>query len=162
MASSTHDARIELALDDLHRQEKPNIMGTAKKHGLVESTLRRRYQGKHLSKAAAASEYRQNLTFVQEETLISHINRLTDRGLPPTSRMVRNFAEEMIGRPIGKNWTGDFVKRYQGRLTSIYLRNIDNQRMKAEYAPLFKQFYDLVNRYFDRFVINFKPLLIIF
>ena len=58
--------------------------------------------------------------------------------------MVRNLAEEMIGSSVGKNWTGDFVKRYKNRLTSLYLRNIDSQRIKAEYAPSFKQFYDLV------------------
>lgn len=61
--------------------------------------------------------------------------------------MVRNLAEEMIQKPVGKNWTGQFVKRHQSRLTSLYLRNIDNQRVKAEYAPLIKQSYDLVTRF---------------
>jgi hypothetical protein len=144
MASTTHEARIELALADLGRQERPNIMGTAKKFSLIESTLRRRFQGKTLSRAAATSEYRQNLTFAQEEILISQINRLTDRGLPPTNQIVKNFAEEILGRSIGKNWAGDFVKRYKGRLTSLYLENIDRDRTNAEYAPIFKQFYDLV------------------
>jgi hypothetical protein len=144
MASTTHEARIELALADLYRQEKPNIMGTAKKYTLVESTLRRRYKGKSLSRTAAISEHRQNLTFAQEEVLIGQINRLTDRGLPPTNQIVRNFAEEILGRSIGKNWAGDFVKRYKGRLISLYLHNIDRDRTNAEYAPMFKQFYDLI------------------
>lgn len=144
MASTTNNARIELALADLDSQEKPNFSGTAKKYGLVGSTLRRRYQGKTMSRAAATSEHRQNLTFAQEEILISQINRLTDRGLPPTNQIVKNLAEEILGRSIGKNWAGDFVKRYKGRLTSLYLHNIDKDRMNAEYAPMFKQFYDLV------------------
>ena len=110
MATTTHDARIELALADLRRQEKPNIMGTAKKYQLAESTLRRRFKGQHLSRRAAASEYLQNLTFVQKEVLIGQINVLTDRGIPPTSRTVENFTEEMIKRPVGKNWTGQFMK----------------------------------------------------
>ena len=71
--------------------------------------------------------------------------------MPPTSGMVRNLAEEVIGRPVGKNWTGDFVKRYKNRLTSVYLRNIDSQRIKSEYALLFKQFYDLVIWFFILF-----------
>ena len=71
--------------------------------------------------------------------------------MPPTSGMVRNLAEEVIGRPVGKNWTGDFVKRYKSRLTGVYLRNIDSQRIKSEYAPLFKQFYDLVIWFFILF-----------
>ena len=144
MAKSTHNARIELAIADLNQQEIPNVMGTAKKFNLVESTLRRRWKGKTLSQDAASSLYKQRLTLAQEEELIQQINTLTDRGLPPTSRMVRNFAEETIGESVSKNWTGDFVRRYKDRLKSLYLRNIDSQRIKSEYAPLFKQFYDLV------------------
>ena len=144
MAQSTHNARIELAMADLANQTKPNYMATAKKYGVARMTLRDRFLGQTLSIQAAASEYRQRLTIVQEETLIKHINSLTDRGLPPTSRMVRNLAEEIINGPVGKNWTGDFVKRYKNRLISLHLRNIDSQRIKAEYTPSFKQFYDLV------------------
>jgi len=92
----------------------------------------------------ANSECRQRLTIQQEEVLIGHINKLTDRGIPPTSRIVRNLAEEIVGSSVGKNWTGEFVKRHKKRLKSLYLRNIDNLRTKAEYAPMFKYFYDLV------------------
>ena len=144
MAQSTHNARMELAMADLAKQDKLNYKATAKKYSVGRTTLRQRYLGQTLSIQAAASKYRQRLTFIQEETLIKHINSLTNRGLPPTSRIVRNLAEEIIGGPVGKNWTGDFVKRYKSRLTSIHLRNIDSQRIKSEYALLFKQFYDLV------------------
>ena len=144
MATTSHNARIELAIAHLNRQDKPNIMGTANEYQLVESTLRRRFKGQCTSRQAATSQYRQNLTLAQEEVLIGQINRLTDRRLPPTSRIVRNLAEEIIGRPIGKNWTGQFVYRYKNRLQSIYLRNIDKDRINVEYAPIFKQFYDLV------------------
>ena len=126
MATTSHEARIGLALADLAKEAKPNFMGTAKKHGVSDTTLKRRFRGDQVSRQASASEHRQCLTFVQEETLIGAINSLTDRGIPPTSRMVRNLAEEMIGRPVGKNWTGDFVKRHQSRLMSLYLRNIDS------------------------------------
>jgi hypothetical protein len=51
--------------------------------------------------------------------------------------MVKNFVEEMIGRAVGKNWTGQFVKRYVDVLKSLYLRNIDNQRVKGQYAPAY-------------------------
>src|SRR2546423_860134 len=94
MDKSTHNARIELALADLNQQDKPNLLGTARRYGLVESTLRRRWKGQSMSRQAASSEYKQRLTFAQEESLVQQINRLTDRGLPPTSRIVRNLAEE--------------------------------------------------------------------
>jgi hypothetical protein len=135
---------MELAMADLTNQTKPNYKATAEKYSVGRTTLRQRYLGQTLSIQAAASKYRQRLTLVQEETLIKHINSLTNRGLPPTSRIVRNLAEEMIDGPVGKNWTGDFVRRYKDRLISLHLRNIDSQRVKAEYVPSFKQFYDLV------------------
>ena len=59
--------------------------------------------------------------------------------------MVKNLAEEMIQRPVDKNWSNQFVARHKHDLTSAYLKNIDNKQIKAEYAPMFKQFYDLAH-----------------
>ena len=50
-----------------------------------------------------------------------------------------------MGGPVGKNWTGGFIRRHKERLRSLYLRNIDKLRIQSEYAPIFKQFYDLVS-----------------
>jgi hypothetical protein len=58
--------------------------------------------------------------------------------------MVQNLAKEMVGQPVGKNWTGQFIKRYKDQLQSIYLRNIDNMRTQAEYALIIQHFFDLV------------------
>jgi hypothetical protein len=44
---------------------------------------------------------------------------------------------------IARN-TGDFVRRHQDILKSVYLRNIDKQRVKADYPPSLKHFYNLV------------------
>lgn len=135
---------LELALENLSIQDRPNMRGTAKKFGVQESTLRRRWKGQTLSRKAAASLHRRKLTDAQEESLIGQINKLTERGLPPTSRMVRNFAEEIIKSSVGKNWTSDFVKRHSTRLKSLYLKNIDSKRKKSEFAASYKQYYDLV------------------
>jgi Tc5 transposase DNA-binding domain len=144
MATTTNSTLIELAIADLRAQDKPNYRATAKKYALDNNTLRRRFLGLQLSPAASASLHRQRLLIVQEKALIDQINRLTDRGLPPTSQMVRNLAEEMIQGKVGKNWTGEFVRRHQDVLKSTYLRNIDKQRLKSEYIPSYKYFYDLV------------------
>ena len=42
MNSSTHNQSIDEALADLRLQERPNVLATAKKYHLVESTLWRR------------------------------------------------------------------------------------------------------------------------
>jgi transposase-like protein len=154
MDNSTRDDRIELALADLRQQKKPNIRSIAKKCSLLESTLRRRWYGKTMSYSAAASEHGQRLTNAQEETLIKQINRLIDREMPLTSSIIRNFAEEMIYGPVGKNWTGDFIRRNKDKLTSLYLRNIDSQRIKTEYPSVFKYFYTLVG--FDFLILLLK------
>jgi hypothetical protein len=132
------------AVADLDTQLEPNYSATAKKYSLDRSTLSRRAQGKQRSKACANSIYRQCLTLAEEESLIQYINKLTVRGMPPTASIVRNLAEEMIGRAVGKNWTGQFVKCYESRLKSLYLCNIDKNRVKGEYAPVFDHFYSLV------------------
>ena len=136
---------IEAALEDLTLQDAPNVNATAKKYNIVESTLRRRWKGGSVSRMEANSIYRQKLTNAQEASLIQTINRLTDRGIPPTGRIVRNLAEEIVEGSVGKNWTKDFVRRHSDDLKSLYLQNIDKQRSKSEYIPLYKQFYDLVN-----------------
>ena len=106
--------------------------------------LARRHRGETAPISVANAETHQRLSIQQEEVLIRHINKLTDRGIPPTSRIVRNLTEEIINTSVGKNWTGQFVQRHKKQLKSLYLRNIDNLRTKAEYAPMFKHFYDLV------------------
>lgn len=144
MASTTNDTALELALAELRSQDKQNYRATAKKYHINQSTLRRRFLGLTTSSAAASSLYRQRLSAVQEGVLIEQINHLTDRGIPPTSQMVKNMAEAMIGDSVGKNWTGEFVRRHKTELKSTYLSNIDKQRTKAEYPPSFEYFYQLV------------------
>ena len=147
MAPTYTEANLQLALADLTKQDKPNYLATSKKYGLPRKTLSDRFTGRTVSRPEAASQHHQCLDTAQEEALIGLINRLTNRGLPPTNCMVKNLAEEIIGRPVGKNWSSQFVKRHKERLISRYLRNIDQKRPDAEYAPMFQQFYDLVMRF---------------
>ena len=159
MNNLTHDARIEAALAELDLLEKPNYSATAQKWQLDRRTLSRRHKGQTVSRAQANAEFNQRLTIEQEEVLIGHINKLTDRGIPPTSQMVKNLAEEIAGCPIGKNWVGGFVKRHSDQLKSHYLRTIDNCRKKAEYVPRFQEFFDCVesNCFFSRPFRCFGP-----
>ena len=105
---TTHDTQIELAIADLKQQMKPNIAATARKYAVNESTLKKRWNKKNYVSEQASSEYKQRLTSTQGEVLVAQIKLLTDRGLPPTSSIVRNLAEEILENRVGKNWTGDF------------------------------------------------------
>ena len=82
-------------LAELKLQDVLNIERTAVKHGLARTILRARFYKIHESRAEASSQHHQRLIKTQKEVLIGHINRLTNRGMPPTSQIVRNFAEEI-------------------------------------------------------------------
>jgi hypothetical protein len=47
-----------------------------------------------------------------------------------------------VVRVVTKNWVGNFVYEKKDKLKSLYLRNIDNMRIKADYVLNFKLFYD--------------------
>ena len=103
MAPTWTEAQLQLAVADLAKQDTPNYTATSKKYGVPRKTLRNRFLGKTVSRQEATSEYHQCLTAAQEEALIELIKSFTNRGLPPTNCMVKNFAEEIIGRSVGKN-----------------------------------------------------------
>ena len=100
MSDYTKKARMELALADWNQQEYPNVLQTSKNYDPVESTLRRRWKGQILSHEEISSEYKQRLSTAQEEVLIQRINQLANRGIPTTSRIVHNLAEEMVQGPV--------------------------------------------------------------
>ena len=94
---------IEKAINALDRQLIPNYSQVARDFGIEHITLMRRYKGIYTSRQEATSLYYKLLTNMQEEALISQINKLIVRRLPPTSQIVRNLAEEIISRNISKN-----------------------------------------------------------
>jgi transposase-like protein len=96
---------IEEALDDLRSQEKPNILQTAKKHNVHRTTLSRRWNNVTRSKRAGYNTQRL-LTTAQSNLLINYINNFTERALPPTNAMVRNFAAYIAQRQPGPHWLG--------------------------------------------------------
>lgn len=134
---------IDKAIDDLKSQKKPNISATARKWSVERSRLSKRWNGKQGSKQAMYEDKRL-LSDPQERELIRYIKKLTDLGLPPTATMVRNFAEEIVGKEPNKNWPSDFVKRHKDVIDSAYLNNLDKVRKKADnYGSYFKYFHSL-------------------
>ena len=45
-----------------------------------------------------------------------------------------------------------FIHRHKDKLERLYLHNIDNMRTKAEYGPVFKQYFDLVSIFLLRII----------
>ena len=135
---------IQLALADLESQEVPNYLATARKYDIQHTTLMRRHKHHTKSNAEATSTFRRLLTDEQEEVLVQRINHLSDRGMPPTPRIVKNLVEEMVKQPVGENWVLRFRERHKYRITSVYLRAIDQTRQVADNSMHFNHFYQNV------------------
>jgi hypothetical protein len=139
-----HNARIQAAIADLESQDHQNIAATAKKWEVKRETLSKRFRGKTGSNQDATSYARRQLTDTQEKTLIQYINKLSDRGIPPTPQIVKNLAVEIAGIKLGKNWVSRFCKRHQKDLKSVYLRTINHKRKLADNSAYFQHFYEQV------------------
>ena len=136
--------QIELAIAHLKAQEQLNYAAVAKLYGVELTTLRRRFLSLTGTRAQATSEHHQALNNVQEDTLLRYIDKLTDKFIPPTTQIVKNLAEEILGGPVGKNWPARFVQRHKNRICSVYLRPLDRACTASENAAVFEHFYRLV------------------
>ena len=116
---------FELALADLDSQTRPNYKATAEKYSVNRTTLTRRHKGLAVAREESVSLYKKKLTDVQEQELLKHINKLSDRGLPPTPSILENLVVEITKEPVGQNWVDRFCERYKNEIKSIYLRRID-------------------------------------
>ena len=83
----SNNDRIEAALSDLESQEIPNYSTTTKKHGVVRTTLMRRFTGKTVSNYEANTEYQQALNIAQEKVLL--IMPSTTEGGCPTAQSIQ-------------------------------------------------------------------------
>ena len=150
----THNDHIESAIADLESQNRPNIAATAKKWNVARTTLSDRFKGKSASRDEITSHLHRKLSTTQEEALIAHINKLSDRGLPPTPQIVKNLAEELTHEEIGKNWVSRFCQRYANRLSSIYLRTIDHKRKIADNSHHFEHYFNTVSMLLNFYLFN--------
>jgi Tc5 transposase DNA-binding domain len=105
-----HNAQIDRAIAHLKAQKKPNLAAAAREFGVARSTLDNRFHGKSTSRTENVSNTKKKLSTAQEEVLVAHINKLSDRGIPPTPRMVENLARELLKSSVGVNWVSRFCK----------------------------------------------------
>jgi hypothetical protein len=150
---------IKAALAEIELSKDPNYREIARRFNLTYTTLLRHAKGITRSRTEFQSEINQNLNDTQERILIKQINRLTDRDIPPISRIVKNFTEKMIGREVGKNWVSDFCKWHSSELKSLYLCNIENLCVKGEFGPIYKLFYDLVECFFALLYCTLREII---
>jgi hypothetical protein len=94
---------IEKAINVLNTQLIPNYSQVARDFGIEYIALMRRYKGIYASRQEVTSIYYKLLINMQEEVLISQINKLIVYRLPPISQIIKHLAEEIISGDINKN-----------------------------------------------------------
>ena len=97
---------INKAVAVIQRGDFFHYSDTAAEYKCNREALSWRIRGLTKSKKEADSFWRQCLTDEQKDVLIQRINDLTDQGMPPTSQIIKNLAEEIKGARIRKNWVG--------------------------------------------------------
>jgi uncharacterized protein YoaH (UPF0181 family) len=103
MGRADKSAQVTKAVLIIRSGEYIDYSNAAKKFYYSHMAVIRRIKGLTKTRQEANSFYYQCLTNNQEEVLISRINKLIDQGLPSTSYIIRNLAEEIRGEYIGKN-----------------------------------------------------------
>ncbi|KAF1992797.1 hypothetical protein P154DRAFT_595223 [Amniculicola lignicola CBS 123094] len=89
-----------------------------------------------------------------ERELLSYIDVLTCRGLPPTRQMIRNFASEIAGKQAGKAWAERFIKRHDINLLSRWASGIDIQRKRANSAFKYALYFKLLERKIQQYNVD--------
>jgi hypothetical protein len=138
-------AGLEAALEALKLSDSINYAATADEYKCSETTLRRRHQGKQVSRHDAAFEHHSLLSKEQEKVLINYINKLTAYGIPPTIPMVRTWCSKLAKKWPGKNWVYDFRKRHNIMLDSRWLKGMDVERKKADNLQDYEEYFQLVS-----------------
>ena len=144
---------LDGAIIFLSSQDVPHVSEAARKFQVDRSTLSKKFKRQSGSRAQAA-EKKQLLSIKQEKILIKDINRLCERGFPPTPCMVANVAGRIAKRQPSKNWTSRFVKRWTEKLDSRYLNTVDISRHKAESEDSFRTYFDTLRHKIEQYRIQ--------
>ena len=133
------------SLASLQPGERPNISKTAREFGCDRSLLSKRFRGLAGSRETKYQNQR-NLNDQRENSLVKYIDRLCARALPPSRQMIRNFASEICGKEIGKEWVSRFLKRHTVDLVSKWSMGSDHNRSRADSAFKYTLYFDLLMR----------------
>ncbi|KAF1935979.1 hypothetical protein EJ02DRAFT_482733, partial [Clathrospora elynae] len=104
---------IQKAIEEIESRklgEEFSYKKVAEKHGLNRTTLAQRHKGIQASYAAAGLN-QMKLNPQQEVELVQYIETLTKRGLPPTRKMIQNFASCVAKEALGEGWVTRFINR---------------------------------------------------
>ena len=136
-------AAIE-AIESQEPGEKFSYRQVAKKFGVDRTTLSRRHQGKTRSYATAGQQ-QMLLSPQQELELVRYIEDLSERALPPTREMIRNFASAVAKWDVSDAWVTRFLNRNRNYLTSQWTTDMDRNRHQADSEHSYRLYFELLH-----------------
>ncbi|KAF7572910.1 Membrane-bound metallopeptidase [Pyrenophora tritici-repentis] len=82
----------------------------------------------------------------QELELVRYIKTLTERGLPPTREMIRNFSSEVAHQQLSESWVTRFINRHEIHLISKWTSAMDRTRHLADSESKYRLYFELLHR----------------
>jgi hypothetical protein len=139
------EADIQLAVQDINLQQIQNVKRAAAVYNVPRTTVQDRRNGKRPRRDCEPNTKR--LTKLEEEAIQQSILDYSVRGLPVQRRDVQDMADRLLrerkGKPVGKNWVDNFIKRTP-ELQKRWTRPYDRQRAACEDPAILQPWFTLV------------------
>ena len=145
MESISYEARVNLAIEAIQKDEKLSLRAIAKLYNVADRTIRRRLAGIPTRRDIPANL--RKLTDLEERTIIQYIIELSTRSFPPRLSSVKDMANHLLrvrdAPRVGKLWASRFVNR-QPELRTRYSRRYDYQRALCEDPRVINGWFALI------------------
>lgn len=145
MSLASYEARVNLALEAIRKDQNLSIRAAAKIYSVSDRTIRRRRDGSSARRDTVPNS--RKLTQLEEEAIVQHVIELCTRSFPPRLRGVEDMANQLLhardASPVGKNWASNFVRR-RPELRTRFSRKYDYQRAKCEDPKVISEWFALV------------------
>jgi hypothetical protein len=104
---------VQLAISSIQSNQVKSLRRAEAIYSVPRRTIQRRCDGTRSQRDCEPKSKR--LTKLEEEAIIQRILEESLRGIPPSKAHVQDMADRLLrergGKPIGKNWVDNFIKR---------------------------------------------------
>jgi hypothetical protein len=94
---------------------------------------------------AHKAQLQQALNPQQEAELVQYIEGLSERGLPPTRKMVRNFGSAVAQEEVSEAWVSRFLQQNNTHLTSKWTTVMNRNRHVADSEESYRRYFELLH-----------------
>jgi hypothetical protein len=140
-----NEGDVQLAISDIQSNQIKSLRRAEAIHSVPRRTIQRRRDGKRPQRDCEPKSKR--LTKLEEEAIVQRILEEGLRGIPPSKAHVQDMADRLLrergGKPTGKNWVDNFIKRTP-ELRTRWTRPYDRQRAACEDPAVIRPWFSLV------------------